>query len=373
MNILFVLENYLPHIGGVETVFRNLTEGLVKKGHTVNIVTHKLKETKSFEVIHGVNVYRVSCLGSRYLFTFLSIPKVITLAKKADIIHTTTFNGAPPAYVGAKICRKPVIITVHEVWLNRWHQFTELGFLSCKIHNLLEKLVYSLPYSKYIAVSEATKKQLITNGIRKEKIQVVYNCVDYEHWNPAIYNGQKIRKILGLEHNFIYMMTGRPGVSKGHEYLLQAVPLITKKITNSILILILSKEKQYARRYAYLLRLIDKLQIKEHVRVLDPIAWKELPNYIKAADCIVVPSLTEGFGYNVAEAAAMDKPVVASNVFSIPEVISGTYVLVPPKNPEAIAEGVEKIYKGKATKKPKRKFSLKENIEGYLKAYNELL
>jgi glycosyltransferase involved in cell wall biosynthesis len=169
------------------------------------------------------------------------------------------------------------------------------------------------------------------------------------------------------------MMTGRPGVSKGHEYLIKAVPLISKKIKNSKLILILSKEKQYAKRYEYLMRLIEKLNIKEHILVLDPLSWNELPNYIKAADCIVVPSLTEGFGYNVAEAAAMDRPIVASNVFSIPEIISGKFVLVPPKNSEAIAEAMQQIYLGKTTKKPKKIFTIPQNINAYLKVYNEVL
>ena len=41
MKVLFVLENYIPHIGGVEIVFKNLSGGLVKVGHDVSIVTHR--------------------------------------------------------------------------------------------------------------------------------------------------------------------------------------------------------------------------------------------------------------------------------------------------------------------------------------------
>ena len=87
------------------------------------------------------------------------------LAKKCDLIHTTTFNGAPPAFVASKLRKKPIILTVHEVWLNNWHNFTELNLLSCKIHEFLERLIYSLSYSRYVAVSKATQQQLIKNGI----------------------------------------------------------------------------------------------------------------------------------------------------------------------------------------------------------------
>ena len=83
MKILFILENYLPHVGGVETVFRNLAERMVKLGHKVSIVTHRLKGTKKYEVMNGVKVHRVSCFQSRYLFTFLAIPSALRLAKDA--------------------------------------------------------------------------------------------------------------------------------------------------------------------------------------------------------------------------------------------------------------------------------------------------
>src|SRR3989344_6164033 len=103
MRILFIVENYIPHVGGVEVVFSQLAEGLAAKGHEVVVVTHKFFGPKTNETIKGVRIHRVSCLGSRYVFTFTSIPKALSLAKKADIIHTTTFNGAPPAFLVSKI------------------------------------------------------------------------------------------------------------------------------------------------------------------------------------------------------------------------------------------------------------------------------
>ena len=102
--------------------------------------------------------------------------------------------------------------------------------------------------------------------------------------------------------------------------------------------------------------------------------WNKLPAFIKAADCVVVPSLSEGFGYNVVEANAMGVPVVASNTASIPEVISGKYILVPPKKPDAIAEAVISISRGAGiTVSEKKVFDWKMSLNGYLKIYEELL
>ncbi|MBS3127462.1 glycosyltransferase [Candidatus Woesearchaeota archaeon] len=46
MKILFICENYYPHLGGAEVVFKNLAEGYVKRGHQVTVLTHQLQGTK---------------------------------------------------------------------------------------------------------------------------------------------------------------------------------------------------------------------------------------------------------------------------------------------------------------------------------------
>src|SRR3989338_5192334 len=150
MKILFVCENYLPHIGGAEVVFKNLAEGFVKLGHEVFLVTHRIKDTKKYELMNGVKVYRVNCFKSRYLFSFLAIPKVLRLAKKADVIQTTTFNGAPPAWVGAKLAKKPVVLTVHEIWIGKWAEVTGFSCIKASMHELLERMIYLLPFDRYI-------------------------------------------------------------------------------------------------------------------------------------------------------------------------------------------------------------------------------
>jgi D-inositol-3-phosphate glycosyltransferase len=373
MKILFILENYYPHIGGVEIIFQNLCEGLAKLGHDVRIITHRLKNTKKYEVLNGVKINRISCLKSRYLFTFFAIPSSIKFAKKYDMIHTTTFNGAFPAWLASKRTKKKCMITIHEVWIKKWYELTEMNYINAKIHDILESFIYLLKFDKYITVSNSTKKQLEKIKVKKEKIKVIHNGVDYNHWNPKKYDGKKVRKQLNLENNFIYLFSGRPGVSKGLEYLIKAVPLISKLIPNSKLLAIVSKDKDYKKRYEYIKKLIKQLKIERNVILHDPVPYKELPNYIKAADCIVVPSLAEGFGFAAAEACAMGKPVVASNTTSLPEVVSGKYVLVKTRSPDGISKGVEMVYNNKTIKTPLKKFLLKTNIEKHVKLYNQIL
>jgi len=85
------------------------------------VLTHHLKRTPKKEIMNGVVIQRVPSFFSRYFFTFSSIITAVQLARKHDIIQTTTFNGAPPAWLAGKLARKPVVLTVHEVWQKKWN------------------------------------------------------------------------------------------------------------------------------------------------------------------------------------------------------------------------------------------------------------
>ena len=126
------------------------------------------------------------------------------------------------------------------------------------------------------------------------------------------------------------------------------------------------------KRYKEMLRLIKRLGIMDKVVLHDPVPYGELPDFIKAADCVVVPSLAEGFGFAAAEACAMKKPVVASNTTSLPEVVSGKYVLVRPRDPGAIAIGVDMVKNGREAKTKLKRFELGDNIDKYLGVYRRL-
>ena len=70
------------------------------------------------------------------------------------------------------------MITVHEVWIGKWKEYTTMGWLESAVHNFLERLIYLLPFDKYAAVSNSTRKQLLSIGKKPEKAVTVYNAVD---------------------------------------------------------------------------------------------------------------------------------------------------------------------------------------------------
>ena len=369
MKILFVLENYYPFIGGAEVLFKNLCEGLAGRGHEVTVLTSLLPGTIPVENINGVAVRRIKLpsRGSRYWFSFIAIPKAIYLARQVDFVHTTTYNGALPAWLAALCNKKKCMITVHEIIGNGWAEMMGMNVLAAWTHRILERLIVSLPFDVYVSVSVYTAGRLQNYGIRPDKIKVIHNGIDYDLFNPKIHSGKKVRGELGLGNSFIYLYFGRPGISKGVEHLIKAVPLISAGLPDCKLLLILSK--QPARGYSMIQSLIKELDIDKDIIQIEPVPRAELPDYIAACDCVVVPSISEGFGFSAAEACAMGKPVVVSNVASLPEVVSGKYVLVQAKSPQAIADGLLFVYNSKAESKDIRVFKWTDCITGYEKIY----
>jgi len=373
MKILFVMEYFTPHIGGAEVLFDNLCKGLAAGGNEVTIITSKLNGTKEFEISEGVKIHRVKVplKGARYWFTFLSIPKILKNAKYCDLINTTTYNGAFPAWIVARLRKKPCIITVLESNPAMWKESGFQGIVMW-MHKLYENFLFRLPFTRYVAISEYTRECLVKYfGVSKSKIDIIYCGVDYELFNPVKANGTRVRKNLQLNGEFTYIYYGRPGFTKGVEYLINAVPMISKNINNSKLILILAKDPK--SRYEDIIRRIEILKIADKVILLEPVSREELPDYISAADCVVIPSLTEGFGLSAAEACAMKKPLVTTNICSLPEVVSGKCVLVEPRNAKAISEGVIKVFKDDTDIRALKLFTWNECINRYFHVYTEIM
>ncbi|MBI5233578.1 MAG: glycosyltransferase family 4 protein [Deltaproteobacteria bacterium] len=375
--IVFITEYYPPHIGGLERFFKNLAEGLAKAGHRPVVITSRQAGTKKEEFVNGVEIKRVSVprLGDRYWFTIAAILKTIRDSKDADIIHTTTYNGAFPAWICARLLSKPVVITVHEVVGDNWRG-TGLNPLAAGLLAVLEKMVLKLPFDRFICNSSSTLSSLRKAGVRGDNALFIYHGIDNALFDAKrrVPADDRIRALLGIGKGaFLYIFFGRPGYVKGVEFLIRAVPLIKEMVPDSTALLILSKKPERGRRRAESLISDLKLERGKDIIVLDPVSEDELPYYIGSSDCVVVPSISEGFGFTCAEACAMERPVVASNTTSIPEVVSGSFVLVEPAKPSAIAEGVAKVFRKDFVVTDKKIFLWADTVRRHIEVYAELL
>jgi glycosyltransferase involved in cell wall biosynthesis len=372
MEILFVVEYYSPHLGGIQVLFENVAQRLVDRGHDVTVLTSRTDGTEKRERRDGVSVVRAPVIESldRYTFTVTGLPGAVSLASSVDVIHTSTWTGSVPAWVARLVTDTPTLMTVHEVFAPIW-DLTDRGPLDRALHRTLERGIYALPFDRYTCVSEYTRRCLLEEGKPSGAVDVVHNGIDTDLFDPAEVTGDRLQSRLALDEEFVYMYFGRPGFSKGVEYLVEAVPSITERVPGSHLVLILGRSPR--DRYDRIRRRVDELGVEDSVTILDPVDREVLPEFVGSADCVVVPSLSEGFGFTAAEACALEVPVVATTAGALPEVVSGEHRLVEPCDERALADGIVDVYEGNADWRPKREFAWDRAVDEYVEIYRGLV
>ena len=373
MRILFCLDFYPPHIGGAEILFGNLAEGLAAEGHDVHVVTQQVKGSERKEIRNGVKVTRIPCFHSRYLFSIICLPTLLRLARQSELIHATTFASSLPAWLVSQLAGKPMALTVHEVWLGKWNLFSDASPLSNFLNGIIERFIYIFDYRNYIAVSNATAKSLADAGVDKKKINVIYNGIDYDFWQFNQAKRDETRRRLALDGKFLFLFTGRPGRSKGLMVLLEAFKALHANHSQAHLLAIVSDNAAVAHERAAVAKWISTNGMDSCITMLTPVPYNDLPSYVSCADTVVIPSFSEGFGYAAAEACALGRPVIATDNASLPEVVSGKVLLVPPRNANELTSAMEKAINGDFQTIPARHFLIKDNVQAHLTLYRNII
>ena len=328
-------------------MFGNAVEELVRRGYKVTVITIDTAErAPRRENWRGADVIRIPVPQSidRYVFLFRALPSVLRHGRGADLIHTSIFTPAVPAWIASKLLRKPVVITVHDLFIETWDRFPGISRFSVFSHRLFEKRLLRLPFAHYLPVSKFTAERAISLNGKREITTVAYPPLDYTFWHPG-HNARPLKRELGLsDDTFVYLYYGRPGITKGVEYLVQAAYIVRRKLPDSRLVMLLSREP-VARRKRVLAQ-IERMGLKDHIIVLPSQPGSELPSYLLGADCVVIPSITEGFGYSAVEAATIGCHVVATRGHAVEEVLEGHATFVPRMNAEGLAEGIVAVANG---------------------------
>lgn len=362
MKILFILEYYYPNIGGVEKLFKDLTENLAAQGHEILVITTQFdKKLPTSETIHGVHVKRLK-LTNRFLFTFFSVFKILPLAKKYDFIHTTSYNAAFPAWMVAKLFRKKSIITFHEVWGDLWNELPYLSFFQKKLYSVYESFILKLNFDFYIAVSDFTKSKLIESGIPENKIRRIYNGIninDYQTKSEAS-NGP-----------FTFTYFGRLGVSKGLNIILPAAKQFIVNHPESIFKCIIPKIPQAL--FLEIISEIKRLEFGNKICLYHSLSFDDLKTEIKTSSCILIPSYSEGFCYAAVESKALKTPIISSGRGSLCETVTGKHIIMDSLDVNGLKNALEKAYMNNWSFVPEKEFLLKESIEHYLNFYQGLL
>jgi glycosyltransferase involved in cell wall biosynthesis len=364
--VLFVLEHFYPYIGGVETLFLSLTTALVGQGNEVKVITTKHDSSlPTYELINGVEVERIK-VYNRFLFTFLGIFRIYKNCDKYDIIHTTTYNAALPAYICAKLRSKKIVVTWHEHWGKLWFKLPYLNSIEKYGYYLYERLIYKLNYNKIIAVSEFTKETLLEGGKPNDNVITIYNGLDYKRIEETNYN--KSKSLHSSDRYVIFV--ARLGVSKGIDLLLESLPKMLSSYPDLKLKFVIPTVP--AKLYKKIIQIINLLERKENIELYHNLEKEVLLSLISNAEFIIIPSYSEGFCFVAAEAVALNVPIVHSGKGALGEVVSGRNINYGSIVSNSLYNGLLLGIENKFDYKEKKLFHLSDSIEKYMDVYRRL-
>jgi glycosyltransferase involved in cell wall biosynthesis len=276
------------------------------------------------------------------LKVFFSLMRIFK-NERPHIVHTHTSKAGILGRWAAFYTKVPVVIHTphgHVFWgyFSKWKTF---------VYIFLERLT-ALITDRIITLTEQEKKDHLRFSIAPdEKFAVIHSGVDLIQFLKTEIDAREIRDKLGIHRNtFVVGTVGRLTPVKGQRYLIEAAARIVRQKPDTVFVFLGDGELM-----PELTEMVTSLGIKDHVKFL---GWRpDVAEVISTFDVFVLPSLNEGMGKVLVEAMAMGKPIVASDVGGIQSLVmhGKNGLLVPPGDPEAIADTIDSLRRDSAKAK----------------------
>ena len=386
------LGNTKVFIGGHENTVVRLSKVLFERGHEISIITtpHLYYSNKPNNSLYGAKVYSLPICspylsfryGLEFLLRALRKIKEINNRENFDIIHGHSGHPMPALItgIGGKISGIPSIHTLYHTVGGSGSYYPYQFFLSKHI----SRFYLSLP-DRIITLSKRNKESLKGMGIKGEKISVIHPVIDLNHFKPST-SGKDVKKQLNLDSN-ILLYAGDLAKSRGADVLIDALDKVKKQFPD---IKLLFAVNMPLKRYK-----IEKLEIKEKINSYDlndaviPVGIvNNMPEVMAASDIFIAPYTDiEGiadYPVSILEAMAVGKPVIASEVGGIPEIMvhQKNGLLVKPNDPVELANAISYMLNNKeearrmgseGVKLISEKFRLEIVVDELEKMYEEVI
>ncbi|HLS51039.1 MAG TPA: glycosyltransferase, partial [Burkholderiaceae bacterium] len=191
--------------------------------------------------------------------------------------------------------------------------------------------------AQIVSCSEAAAVRHVQWGYSADKMRVIANGYDLDLWRPDAQSRQRVRRELGIdEHTPLIGTVSRWNPQKDHANLLQALTLVKThwpQLRCALVGLGLEADNQA------LAEQITQFGLQENVLLLGQ--RSDVPALMNALDLHVLPSRAEAFPNVVAEAMACGVTCVATDVGDAAAIVASYGWLVPPQNPQALAQAIE--------------------------------
>lgn len=267
----------------------------------------------------------------RLCWEHLRLP-AIAKKERLDILHCSHYI-CPAVKTSAAY-----VVTIHDTIAidhPRWCKRTNAAYYKL----FLKKAARNA--SKIIAVSNYTAERIRQNfDVEDSKIKIIYPAIDAGIFNLQIDSQKqnKIRTKYNLPKDYI-LYAGNIEPKKNLLNLLKAFKLLRQNGCRHSLVITGQRSWKSKRVFDFL----DKEFKSDEVVLTGFIEREDIGHVYKMVDCVVLPSLCEGFGFPAVEAFACGVPVAASRVGILQEITPQSYTSLEPENPDQMAQSINKL------------------------------
>jgi len=383
MKMAVLVYEYPPKIvGGLGTYAAEITRKFVLMDHDVTVFTMNddASSLPTREIWRGIEIHRplhidisdslpdvlaedvrkwgrgIQLFSKILVYNYLSASKLVNeLIKKEnfkyDIVIAHDWLSAISGITVKKEVGLPFAFHVHSTEKGR-----TLGNGSEVVSNI--ELRGAKAADLIVTVSYAMKEELMKLGFPKDKIQVCYNGVDPQKYNPETVSAEeakRIRNSYGIKDDeLMILFVGRLVGVKGIDKLIMAMPHVLQKHPKAKLVILGVGDLQ-----DYIVNLVRTMRLQDSVKLnFNFVSEEERILHYAACDMAVFPSLYEPFGIVALEAMSMERPVVvgAAGVSGMREIVvccgeeqCGFHV--DPSNPSDIAWGINSTLENQEKRK----------------------
>ncbi len=345
-----MIGHFPPHLGGISSYTYLLSRELINREDEVYVLTYPHENISDIENIPVFTAPTLNIKGLRGFLFFISATfKLLGIVRKykIDLIHA--HYVMPPgliAVICSMISGTKTAITIHGSDI----------FVLARKPVLKSMIKFILKRSDYVfVVSDSLKEGVMKLGIEgiENKLSVTYNAVDVERFRPD--QKSTFKEELKIDpQKPVILFVGNLVWQKGVEYLIRAKEFLSEEAE----IVIVGNGPLFEE-----LKGIVEFEKMKGIKFTG--ARSDIENIMPAADVFVLPSLSEGRPTVLLEAMASGKPVVATNVGGIPEIVNKEIgILVNPEDPVGLAEAINKILQDKDLKEKMGK-AAREHVMKY--------
>ncbi|MCA9498452.1 MAG: GT4 family glycosyltransferase PelF [Saprospiraceae bacterium] len=290
----------------------------------------------------GLTYYEIPEKGKLDL-SVISALRDIVHRHDINLIHGHDYKSDFFAYLVKLLLRKrklAVISTAH-AWVMLGPRGTFYRWLDLFLMKRFDHL---------IAVSEATKEEMVSTGVPKSMITMIHNAIDTKAWAPIVADSMTFRKELGIGKEYpVIGYVGRIMPEKDLETWLRAAALVVKQF-KEVRFLLIGEGSEGSNTLSQLVELAKELGIAD--RVIFPGYRSILQPVYAAFDLFVLSSRREGLPNSILEAMAMGLPVVTTDVAGAKELVVNekTGIVVPQGNVNELAKAMIRILEDKPTR-----------------------